>query len=141
MLLFITSSYLNAQTQKIDEQKKINEIMTKFFDGIAELDFTKMKQYATKDVIVLESGAVWSMDSLTKFLAPLKSMNFKRTNELRFIQTEVKGNTAWVIYNNTANMTINGQQRNINWLESALLLKEDNVWKIKLLHSTTLPPR
>jgi ketosteroid isomerase-like protein len=104
MLLFITSSYLNAQTQKIDEQKKLNEIMTKFFDGIAELDFTKMKQYATKDVIVLESGAVWSMDSLTKFLAPLKSMNFKRTNELRFIQTEVKGNTAWVIYNNTANI-------------------------------------
>ncbi len=68
-------------------------------------------------------------------------MTFKRTNNLNFIKTEVKGNTAWVYYNNTAEMTINGKQRNANWLESAVLVKKDKDWKVKLLHSTTVQPK
>ncbi|GEO07527.1 nuclear transport factor 2 family protein [Segetibacter aerophilus] len=139
MLLMVSSISVNAQTFSVEE-RKVNEVIIKMFDGIAELDFSKISKNATKDMIVLESGAIWNLDSLTARLAPLKKTDFKRTNKLDFIKTEVKANTAWVYYNNTAEMLINGKPRNANWLESAVLVKEGNDWKIKLLHSTTVKP-
>lgn len=134
----IASLFTSAQQAELTQQKKVNEAVTKLFDGIAELDFTKIQHNATADLIILESGAIWNIDSLATHLEPLKKVSFKRINELDFIKTEVTGNTAWVIYNNVAKMTINGQQRNINWLESAVLVKEGEDWKVKLLHSTTV---
>ncbi|MCW3080158.1 nuclear transport factor 2 family protein [Segetibacter sp.] len=140
MLLFITSISVKAQNFSV-EQKKVNETITALFDGIAELDFLKIKKNATRDLIVLENGAIWNTDTLTSRLEPLKKMSFKRTNTLNFINTEVKGNAAWVYYNNTAEMTINGKQRTAHWLESAVLVKEDKDWKVKLLHSTAVQPK
>jgi len=68
----------------------------------------------------------------------LKGASFSRTNHLDFMQTEIKGNTAWSIYYNSADMIIDGLEVHREWLESAVLLKEGKVWKVKLLHSTTL---
>ena len=142
MLFFVASSRcINAQTPKSNEQTMVNQTITKFFDAIAALDTKMMKQYTTKDFLLLEDGAVWNMDTLTNKLSPLKTISFSRTNHLDFIQTEVKGTTAWVAYNNTADMTVNGQKRNVRWLESAVLLKEGKEWKVQLLHSTTLKPK
>ena len=119
----------------------VNQTITKFFDAIAALDTKMMKEYTTKDFLLLEDGGVWNMDTLTNKLSPLKTISFSRTNHLDFIQTEVKGTTAWVAYNNTADMTVNGQKRNVRWLESAVLVKEGKEWKVQLLHSTTLKPK
>ena len=142
MLLFIVASFcLKAQTQNSSEQAKVNQAVNKFFDGIAALDTKMMEQYTTKDFILLEDGAVWNMDTLTNKLSPLKTMSFSRTNHLDFIQTEIKGSTAWVAYNNTADMSVSGQTMNVQWLESAVLVKEGKDWKIKMLHSTPLKPK
>jgi ketosteroid isomerase-like protein len=142
MLLFLAASVCsNAQTQKSSEQGKVNQTITRFFDGIAALDIKAMKQCTTGDFLLLENGAVWNMDTLTNKLSPLKTAGFSRTNHLDFIQTEVKENTAWVAYNNAADINVNGQKRNVQWLESAVLIKEGKEWKIKLLHSTALKPK
>ncbi len=138
ILLSVASLCLNAQTKTNMEQAKVNKAITKFFDGIATLDTKMMKQYTTKDFLLLEDGAVWNLDTLLRKLNPLKSVSFSRTNQLNFIQTDVKGNVAWVAYNNAAAMSVNGNRRNVQWLESAVLVKEANDWKIQLLHSTPL---
>jgi ketosteroid isomerase-like protein len=141
LLLVAASSGLYAQIQKNNEQTKVNQAVIKFFNGIAALDAKMMRQYSTKDFLLLEDGAVWNMDTLTSKLDPLKAMSFSRTNHLDFIQTEIKGNTAWVAYNNTADMRVNGQKMNVQWLESAVLIKEGKDWKIQMLHSTSLKPK
>lgn len=138
VIFFTVSIALHAQVTVSNEETSMQEVITKLFEGIAELDFDKIKRNCTSDVIVLESGAVWTMDTLTTKLEPLKKMQVKRTNTLKFIKTDIKGNTGWVIYNNRADMSINGRQRNIDWLESAVLVKEGQDWKVKLLHSTTV---
>lgn len=138
ILFSIASLTLKAQSFT-SQQQQVNSTIAKFFDGIAELDFDKMKGSATNDIIILENGAIWTMDSLTSRLEPLKKMSYKRTNNLTFIKTEIKGNTAWVYYNNIADIIINEKPRNANWLESAVLVKEGEDWKVKLLHSTTIP--
>ncbi|MGB8192659.1 MAG: nuclear transport factor 2 family protein, partial [Chitinophagaceae bacterium] len=126
---------------KAAEQVKANEAVVKLFDGIAQLDIPKIKVYCTNDLMILENGVMWNIDSLANAFKRLKNVTFKRINKIDFISTEVRGTTAWVAYYNTADVTVNGQQRTVDWLESAVLVKEANNWKVKLLHSTALAPK
>ncbi len=91
--------------------------------------------------MLLEDGAVWNTDTLISKVNQLKALDFSRTNRLNFIRTEVKGNTAWIAYHNAADITINGQKMTMQWLESAVLIKEGKEWKIKVLHSTVIKPK
>jgi ketosteroid isomerase-like protein len=140
-LFFAVSLCVHGQSQRTNEQEKVNQTVIKFFDGLAALDTKTMDQYITKDFLLLEDGAVWNMDTLIVKIGPLKTVSFSRTNHLNFIQTEVKGNTAWVAYNNAADMTVNGNKRSVQWVESAVLIKEGNEWKIQMLHSTPVKPK
>ena len=130
-----------TQAQNVPEQTSVQQAVIKLFDGIATLDEPMIRQQVTTDFLLLEDGAVWTTDTLMTKLNPLKAVRFSRVNHLDFIQTDVKGNTAWVAYHNTADMTINEAKRAANWLESAFLVKQAGVWKIQFLHSTVVKPK
>ncbi len=135
ILLLFTGLGVKAQST---EQAKVNQSLLKLFDALAALDLTGIKESSTKDLIILESGAVWNLDTIAHKVDQLKAVSFSRTNHLDFVQTEIKGNIAWVVYYNSADMIIDGIEVHRKWLESAVLLKEGKVWRVKLLHSTTL---
>jgi hypothetical protein len=120
------------------EPSKVNQSLIRFFDALAALNMTGIKELSTSDLMILESGVIWNIDTLARKVDHLKDASFSRTNHLDFIHTEVKGNTAWVAYHNSADIIINGLEVHARWLESAVLVKEDKIWKIKLVHSTTL---
>ena len=128
---------VSAQAQN-PEQTKVNQSLIKLFDALAALDMNGIKEFSTKDLTILESGAIWNLDTLSRKVDQLKAVNFSRTNHLDFVQTEIKGAIAWSVYYNSADMIIDGIEVHRKWLESAMLIKEGKVWKVKLLHSTTL---
>ena len=135
MILLLASLGANAQRS---EEMKVKQSLVKLFDALAALDMKTIREFSTKDLTILESGVVWNLDTLVRKVDQLKGTSFSRTNHLDFMQTEIKGNTAWSIYYNSADMIIDGLEAHREWLESAVLLKEGKVWKVKLLHSTTL---
>lgn len=141
MLVIATWTNVDAQSRKKKEQDKINQTIIKLFDGLAALDDKIIKQYSTADLMLLENGELWNMDTVINELNQLKRVSFSRTNHLNFIHTEVTGKTAWVAYNNAADITINRQKMNVQWLESAFLVKKGKEWKVRLLHSTLLKPK
>jgi len=110
----------------------------RFFDAIAALDDPAMRAELTTDFTLVEHAQVLNADSLTKGLAPLKGKNIKRLNKIDFVKTDEIGDAAWVVYYNTAEVTIGEVHRTVKWLESAALVKQGGKWKIKLLHSTDL---
>ena len=112
--------------------------VVRFFDAIAVLDDPAMRAELTNDFTLVEHAQVLNADSLTKGLAPLKAKNFKRVNKIDFVKTDEIGDAAWVVYYNTAEVTIGELHRTVKWLESAALVKQGGKWKIKLLHSTDL---
>jgi hypothetical protein len=136
-LIALLSTGVSAYAQT-SEQTKVNQSLTKLFDALAALDMNGIKEFSTKDLMILESGAIWNLDTLSRKVEQLKAVSFSRTNHLNFVQTEIKGNIAWSVYYNSADMIIDGVEVHRKWLESAMLLKEGKVWKVKLLHSTTL---
>jgi hypothetical protein len=135
MALLFAGLDVNAQDK---DQTKVKESLVKLFDALAALDMNSIKEFSTEDLTILESGIIWNLDTLAHKVDRLKGASFSRTNHLDFVQTEIKGNTAWSVYYNSAEMIIDGLEVHRKWLESAVLLKDGKAWKVKLLHSTTL---
>ncbi|MBI3139394.1 MAG: nuclear transport factor 2 family protein [Sphingobacteriales bacterium] len=134
-LLSLVSFWGEAQTQK----ELIESTLTKMFDGIAELNPEKVKSYCATGLIILENGVTWNSDSLLAKITSKKSIpGFTRVNKIDFIETNIRGNTAWTYYYNEASGMANGKPFRVKWLESAVLVLENDGWKIRLLHSTTL---
>ena len=127
---------INAQ-EKTASQKEVEQTVIKFFDALSAFDFDKMKYYS-KDIQFVEYGEIWDLDILIGRVKPMVGSGVKRTNTLKFTKTEVKKNTAWVIYYNTAEFEDGHKKHNVNWLESVVLVKDMGRWKMTLLHSTTL---
>jgi hypothetical protein len=123
------------------EQNKVNNTIIAMFDGLTELSLEKIKKNSTADLMILEHGEIWNMDTIAAKISELRALNLTRVNSFKFIKTEIIGQTAWVAYDNKAIVTINGQKIDYYWLESAFLIKEGNEWKIKMLHSTRLSPK
>lgn len=130
-----------AQSQPFAEALPVQQAITEVFDGFSALSLEKIMRHCTPDVTILEDGVVWNADSIAAAFMRMKGVDFKRVNSFDFLQTEVRGNTAWTSYYNQADVQANGKARQVRWLESAVLVKEADGWKIKVLHSTVIRPK
>lgn len=138
VVFFFLSTKVFAQGDPLPPEPQ--SIVTNFFEALAALDATKAKSLCTADVMILESGQVWNFDSLALRINSSKAKfpDFKRVNQLDFIETKMVGNAAWVSYFNKADISFGGKTTHVKWLETVVLRKEKEVWKIALLHSTEL---
>ena len=135
-LLFLISTTLFAQKQT--EQQQVQQVLRLVFEAFSEGSVAKMEQALTADVKILETGEVWTLDTVRSYFARPRPADYKRINTLDFFQTEVEGKMAFVSYHNTAAIHANGKDRMVKWLESAVLVKQGKSWRVKMLHSTRL---
>lgn len=136
--LLIINISVKGQDSNTKAQTEVKQALFNLFDGVSNFDMSSIKQNCTGDFLLLEDGKVWNLDSLAvKLVKPAST--FTRTNALNFITVQIKGQTAWVGYHNTAHIkTADGKEFDINWLESATLINQKNRWLISLLHSTMI---
>ena len=107
------------------------------FDGISTRNHEKISHNVSPDFQLLEVGEVWNLKDL---ITALKSIDPKITRRSFFkvIDYRVMVNVVTVSYWNKAMMQ-NGQNTEVKiWLESAVLKKDNEQWRIHLLHSTRL---
>ena len=136
LLFFLTSTTVSAQTQM--DQQRVQQVVRQVFEAFSAGSFAKMEEAVTPDVKILETGEVWTLDTIRAYFEKPQPDDFKRINTLDFFQTEVEGKMAFVSYYNTAAIHANGKDRTVKWLESAVLIKQGKSWKVKMLHSTRL---
>ena len=141
-LLFLVLSpfSLPAQHSSADDLRNIKAAVTGMFEGLAELNAEKIKPYITADFLLLESGEIWNMDTIEVKLMQSKKRyrEFKRVNSFDFFRWDIHGNTAWISFFNQADIMADGVPRKVKWLESAVLVRKENQWKIQLFHSSLL---
>lgn len=124
--------------QRKDETAKPEDAIHKIFEALSEADVDKMEKAVTPDIKILEHGVVWTMDSIRFYMGKKRPADFKRINTFDFFQSEVSDKMAFVSYHNRADIHANNKDRTIRWLESAVLVKDKDGWKVKMLHSTRL---
>ena len=109
------------------------------FAAMSMHDGKAMKETATDDFQLLEHGEDWTMQRLIDAVQP-KGKPYDRFNFFNQIRARQVGDVAWVSYWNKAEIRREGQLRTVVWLESAVMVRENDRWKIQLLHSTRLEP-
>lgn len=141
--LFIALVFLvmmqSARAQKAvsNDQQAVQQTITHLFDALSDRDATSLKKFCTTDIVFYEYGQTWILDTLImKAITQNTATDFKRVNTLEFIDTQIHNDIAWASYNNKAEISQNGKRLTIIWLETVILVKQNNEWKMKLLHST-----
>ena len=140
LLCLLLPSQVFAQQVTSDDEQKIKNVIIQLFDGFAQLDIDKITKQTTPDLLLLENGAVWNNDTLVNRITWSKNRykSFSRINRIDFIRTEIRGNTAWTSFYNQADIRMDSATRFVRWIESAVLIKEKNEWKVQQFHSTVL---
>ncbi|MCU0719210.1 MAG: nuclear transport factor 2 family protein [Pirellula sp.] len=107
------------------------------FAAMSKHDGKAMREYSTEDFQLLEHGEEWTMQKLVDAVQP-KGDPYERKNFFKQIRARQEGDVAWISYWNKAEIRRNSGLRTVVWLESAVVVKEGDKWKVQLLHSTRL---
>ncbi len=133
------SAMLMAQQQLTASQQAVQQTVIKMFEALSNRDSVNLKKYCSADIQLFEYGQAWNLDTLIlKAIAQNQAADFKRSNTFDFINTTVDKTTAWITYRLQSEITSNGIQRFVQWIETVILVNEKKHWKIKVLHSTLL---
>ncbi len=126
-----------AQEAVARDQQAVQQTITHLFDALSDRDATSLKKSCTSDIVFYEYGQSWNLDTLImKAITQNTAADFKRVNTLEFLDIQIHNDIAWATYNNKAEISQNGKRLTIIWLETVILVKQNNEWKMKLLHST-----
>lgn len=109
------------------------------FAAMSKHDGKAMQATSTEDFQLLEHGEDWTMHDLVEAVQP-KGKPYVRKNFFSQIRARQEGDVAWVSYWNKAEISREGALRTVVWLESAVVVKESDRWKVQLMHSTRLDP-
>ncbi|HLO36946.1 MAG TPA: nuclear transport factor 2 family protein [Lacibacter sp.] len=134
-LLF--SAITSAQTTN-SEQVTVQQTIQNLFTALSNRDSAGLRLHSTADVHFYEYGEVWTIDTLIKKVMYVKPADYKRTNSFEFVETTIDGNTAWVTYYLQSEITRNGKKEIVKWMETVVLVKQKEQWKIQLLHSSLI---
>ena len=143
-LLFISCQTQNKEQTEfpISEQEiqiAKNLIQGSFDDLWAGVDSTKIKDYHTDDFIILEQGEIWDNNRIKEYMHSQleRPKRPERTNRMEYISIDKYGHSIQIAYWNYAEFkradTLVGKA---SWLESALAIKTEDGWRLKMMHST-----
>ena len=128
-----------AQEQVTKDRLAVQQTIIKLFTALSNSDTAGLKLYSTTDVKFYEYGQIWTIDTMIqKVMLVSKASDYKRTNSFEFVNTTINKKTAWATYYLQSTITRNSKQETVKWMETVILLKEKNQWKITVLHSTRL---
>lgn len=133
IFLFISLVVSTSSFGQDDPFKTVQNL----FSAISEVNHTKMKNAVTSDFQLLEVGEDWDINDLIKVVKPSE---YTRRNYFNVLKERSRGDIAWVSYWNKATFTKDELVETVVWLESAVLIREGNHWKIQMLHSTKIKP-
>lgn len=141
--ILLSISILFCTISQAADDRPFNSVQ-KLFAAISAFNYSEMKAAATDDFQLLEAGEVWDMAMLINAVKP-KDKPYKRRNYFSLINVVSKNEVVWISYWNKASFITESKTSEAAWLESVVIVKIGNSWKVQLMHSTRvkskdLPP-
>ncbi|HKB85594.1 MAG TPA: nuclear transport factor 2 family protein [Ignavibacteriaceae bacterium] len=137
MLLII--SVFTLKVLAGDDEEAVKQAVKNYYDlYFVKMDKGEYRSILTRDYLLLENGEI--LDTGGDIAAmPAPDSGYKRTDSFDFRLVRVEGDIAYVVYflKSEINDKVNGI-RNKEWLESVILRRSGEDWKIALLHSTRI---
>ena len=143
--LALIASNLSAQTCKTTDADKtaVANALRTLYAGATVDDMAQIHSVTSPTFYAFDGGQQYSsIDDLIKVVKTYQDQGVKFIWNVTKPQVTIHCNEAWITYVNDGSV----QLPNITvptptqWLESAVLEKQDGTWKIVFFHSTRVPP-
>lgn len=137
-LIFIVCSLstISLQADANSEFPPSFQPVIDIFTGLTDGDKNKVKNAVTEDFILLEQGEVWDL----KITLSIVKGPIPRTNGFYIISSDVRSDLALYNYWTQSKIGAGDKPSVVTWLESVVVIKTDDGWKLQQFHSTKVPP-
>jgi ketosteroid isomerase-like protein len=121
------------------EQDRAVKAMESMYVAMSTGDFDLFHRVTAPDFFAFDNGTRLDGDALMQLVRNLHAAGKKYVWNVTEPRVEVFGDTALVTYVNRGSVQDESGRKDVTWLESALLRRDDGTWRIRFLHSTRMP--
>jgi hypothetical protein len=144
LTLALVTSTLGAQNCKTTDADKtaVAEAVRTLFAAATVDDMPKMHTVVAPNFYIFDLGRQFnSIDELMKVITSLQDQGAKFAWKVTNPRVTVHCNDAWITYLNDGSVQLpkSTTPTPTQWLESAILEKQDGAWKVVFMHSTRVP--
>jgi ketosteroid isomerase-like protein len=131
---------VGASASEATEKTRIIEAMESMYVAAANDDLAMFSRFTTPDFFSFEGGVRMSGDELMQLIKGAHAAGKVYVWRVTEPRVEVYGQAALITYINRGSIQdADGTKKDVSWLESALLKKEREAWRIHFFHSTRVP--
>lgn len=123
-------------SQATTDQEKVVEAMRLMYVAATNDDMDQFRAVTSPDFYTFDGGKRMTGDELMGFIKDAHAAGKVYVWEVTEPQVYVDGQTAWITYVNRGSLQDATGRKDLTWLESAVLRKDNGTWRIHFFHST-----
>ena len=141
ILLFSSVFFVKVSSAQYRvDSSAIVTLIANDYKTVANSDTLQHRRNCTYDYKLVEEGEIWNMEQEMSYIKEKSATRQTRSNAFTINSVTINSATAYAVYFLRSRITQrDGSSKNYHWLETAILRKVGNQWKIALIHSTKMP--
>src|SRR4051794_827502 len=140
-LLTITLGRVAAEQPKpgTADEAQVVEAVRSMFTALAAENVPKLRATIAPSFYAFEAGGRITGDALIDLMKKAHAAGKAYVWTVNEPEVHMGGDTAWITYVNRGSIKDASGTKEASWLESAVLRKEKDSWRIQFFHSTRVP--
>ena len=129
----------DRSTASTNDEVQVTEAVRSMFAALSAEDIPKLHAAIAPDFYAFEAGGRITGDALIDLMKKAHAAGKVYVWTVNEPEVHIDGSMAWVTYINRGSIKDASETKNVSWLESAVLRKEKDNWRIQFFHSTRVP--
>ena len=129
----------DQSTASTNDEIQVTEAVRSMFAALSAEDIPKLRAVIAPDFYAFDAGGRFTRDALMDLIKAAHAAGKVYVWTVNEPEVHIDGSMAWVTYINRGSIKDASGTKNVSWLESAVLRKEKDNWRIQFFHSTRVP--
>jgi hypothetical protein len=138
ILCCINGPVLASQPASTDEEAVVQAIRLMYV-ALTNEDPAQLRAVTTADFYAFDGGKNMTGDELLALIKGIHAGGRTIVWNVTEPRVRFEGKMAWITYLNRGYSQDAAGKKDVSWLESAVLQKEKDTWRLQFFHSTRVP--
>ena len=137
ILLFLIP--YNSISQIKNDSIAITQVLKKTYEALGNYDVQSYLENCTEDYLLVENGEfIWTLEQEIDHFKKNQNLDIIRKDRFKIHTLKIVDDFAYIVYDLWSEMEKNNLVRKFHWVESSILRKDGEKWKVELIHSTKI---
>jgi hypothetical protein len=132
-----SSSFCQSGKEIGNQESGAVMALTEYYESLMKFDFVGVRINCAADFKLVEGSGIYALEEYIGFLEP-DAGKLEIEYSLDELNSTTDGAVSWVTYRKKTKIVTGDKEIFLEARESALLTKEKDNWKLRLVHSTNI---